>query len=358
MAKTKTRRTSGRGVVAESQRMKPSMFPEVPALAVSRGMAVIGRADASGLGSLTVDFCREMRPERVMIINCSSRGATDVGRITCADVQLVEMEKVNQQVVSKFLDGMKYVVGFETFYRTCVMEAAGRMGIHTVLVPMWECTQPEYEICDTMICVSDQDLRHYHDGVRIDWPMNPGAFFKPEALHRPATRFQHNAGTFGLNGRNNTEGVALAAQMLMGEIDLKIRAVEKPDFRVPTGVNIEVGAIDRAGLYFGYDVLVFPIGMSGLCLPIQEAAALGLPTVVMDLPQWAAWPAELKLPSVRVDTLPIGGRAVEYHRFDPAALASLLRRIAKGEVFPAQPPPQPSWGEFRRSWEAKVMSRL
>lgn len=325
------------------------------------GMCVIGRADASGLAAMTFDFCKAMRPERALIVNCSSRGRTHAEHIACDDVLLVEMDDLaNEKVLDRFLKGMKYVVGFETFYRKDVLKFAAARNVGTVLFPMWECTGAEYEACDAMVCVTDKDAAYYTDGIRIDWPMGNG-FVHPRKQNPPEV-FLHNGGTFGYHGRNNTKEVVQASKALKGtNAEVFVRSIEEPESgwrEDHENCHWRVECIPRKELYAGADVFVFPTGISGLCLPLLEAAFLGIPSIVMDLPQFRAWPEELKLRPAKVEAIPIGFRAVEYHRPDPGELGAILRALADGKLVPAPPPPPPTWRAFTASWEAKVESRF
>ena len=52
-------------------------------------IAVIGRADPTGLGSLTVDFCRNIAVSKALIVDRSNRGETVAGDVLADEVRAV-----------------------------------------------------------------------------------------------------------------------------------------------------------------------------------------------------------------------------------------------------------------------------
>ncbi len=345
--------TAGRPVVLEGM-VNESCGP-------GRGMCVIARADASGLASMSVDFCREMVPDVALVVDSHGRGATVPSRIKAKRVIPVDRADLQDyRAMERHWEGCQTLVSFETWYHWPMAAHARRCGLRTVLFPMWECSSDlDVQQADTIVCVSDQDLKHYPlnglqfsgKSVRHDWPINPAIFNRGEKNQK--LRFVHNCGTFGLNNRNNSDAaIAACASVTKHGAEFLCRAVEQPEFK--PAAQIEVVDLPREHLFSGVDVFVFPVGMPGLCLPTSETSALQIPTVVMDLPQWAAWPDHMRVPVKRVDYADIGSRRVEYARPDLDAFISILSDLASGRAPLTPPPPGPSWSDFKAFWNTSI----
>ena len=310
---------------------------------------VIGRADASGLGRMTVEFCRHMKPGRVAVLDYHGRGRTNPDLIPgCHLINPASM--ANHHLLAELMNGMTTVIGFETFYNPAVVARAKVDGLRTILFPMWECSPPWSEDADNLICLSDRDLRAYPRGLRMDWPIDRRAFLANGFPMRPT--FLHNAGSHGYYGRNGTEFV-LKALNQCGDLpcDFRLRTLEAipSDWFRPPHVVIEQGDVPIDRLYLG-TVFVFPMRFEGLSLPISEAAALGLPTIVLDLPEWSRWPQELRARVGGTVEHSIGARRVKYAIPDVDHMASIIRRVASHSIEAKAPPPPPTWDEFAKEF--------
>lgn len=321
-------------------------------------VAVFGRADASGLGSMTLDFCRHMHPDRVGIMDMPGRGGV-LEKIPASWVRVPAPGCLKPDWWEQFLEGIDVLVGFETFYRDTVFLVTERRKVKTVMFPMWECSPPWIEQATVLACLSDEDMKYYPRGVRMSWPMDRENF-PQHRIFSPPRRFVHNAGGLGLHGRNGTREVIRASAKLqaLGTIPLTVRTNEMlppPWLDGSRWCDVRVGYLeDRRRLYHDADVLVFPMRFAGLSLPMLEAAASMIPTLVLDLPEWSHYAPEMRVPTCGSEIFRIGWRMVEYHKPDIEALGDRLVSLAKGDIFPQYPPQPPTWSDFAKAWNGML----
>lgn len=78
------------------------------------------------------------------------------------------------------------------------------------------------------------------------------------------------------------------------------------------------------------DVLVVPRRYGGLCLPVQEAAACGLPALMTDLDPQRWWPCFRVKPKLRMSGYPMRGGKFNVYDVDPAVMGAQMSQLVKG----------------------------
>ena len=317
-------------------------------------LAVIGRADCSGLATMTREFCREMRAGKALILSYATRGATDATGIENATV--IEPNQLTLDFAMRWLEGVDTLVGFETLYSTFVVSAAMKSKTRLVMFPMWECSPQYVDMCDLLIALSDRDAEHYKQSVRVEWPVSRERYMKSDVSYPPIS-FVHNAGSLGYHGRNGTEDIIAASRYLDGtNAMLFVRSGETlpASWQDRASIGSCVFSSDwvpRERLYHNADVFVFPMRFPGLSLPLIEAAACRIPTIVADLPEWRSYPASMRVRVKGTVTHSIAGRRVEYASLDVDRLGEIMRALALGEQEALLPPEPQTWGNFREWWK-------
>jgi hypothetical protein len=324
--------------------------------AIGDKMVVIGRATRSGLGSMTADFCAEMQPERTVIIDVQNGMTMDLSPFRDPFVVALRDWRRSVDVAKELLAGMKWVVGFETFYCGHVTAVARAEGAQTVIFPNWEWSPDSVLLADMLICTSATDAAYYGpvtlNAAGHAWPITSSVITDKERNWPPRV-FVHNAGTSP--DRNNTKAVVSAARWLSGtDARLFVHSQVPLDMPEHDHVAFRGETSHRVHLYDEADVFVHPIGYGGLSLPIREAAANRIPTIIPELPEWSSWP----YPVVMGDSYAtkINRHVVRMHRPDIDHLGALMRSMALGEISRRLPPPPPTWDEFRAWWRARVMA--
>lgn len=332
-------------------------------------IGVIGRADPTGLGSMTVDFCDNVEVERAFIINRDSRGPTDSNRVR-ANYVLTAMwptSGVDIPQFERFFRGeVDIIVGFETFYSRDVVPACVKAGIKTVMFPMWECSPAELAACDLLIAVTDADKKRFPDAVRMDWPMEPMELIRRP--NNPPTKFVCNGGSLGLHNRNNFDAAAMAVRN--GCFDgtnarLTLRCHDEQYARSFAAGHPKIDVLPRAEkrieLYSRADVIIHLQAFDGLSLPQLEAAACGVPMIVMDIEGYKAYPHRCAARKSidengphSFDLYDMMGQSVKYWRPDIEDLARMLRGMAMGEILLQSSPKPPTWDEFMEGFHEEL----
>lgn len=335
-----------------------------------------------GLGTMTEEFCAAMQPERAIILDCMT------GRPLCADrianAAVVDARYWRSSVLDH-LAGAEVVVAFETFYDE-TLPAALRRNVKTVLFPMFEWTpRSHYNTCSLLLPLSETDrvecAANRSNWQAADWPASPavrqfcvacngsgkginlggGAFACDDCcgsglarkVNWPPKVFAHNAGNASHN-RDGTLQVLQAAEALAGTgARLRVRGSFNvaQRFAVRCGPHVEFlgRADDRRELLDGVDCLVVPRRLGGHSLPINEAAGEGVPTIVLDLPDWRAWP--YRVPAVPDGLFTFSRGPHPAHRADVGALGGLMQAMALGKIERLPGPRMPTWAEFAAQWD-------
>jgi len=164
---------------------------------------------------------------------------------------------------------------FETPFNWKLIPKARELGIKTVLMPMYECTNyPLPYVPDLILSPSKLDQIYYPDSTLVTVPVT--AKWK---LRERAKVFVHNAGNGGLGGRNGTRELIEAMKHVKSDAKLIIRS-QVPITSTMSTIDIKVGTFDD--IWSEGDVFIFPEKFNGLSLPIQEAFASGMPVMCGD----------------------------------------------------------------------------
>lgn len=263
-------------------------------------VGLIARAENRGLGTMTWEWYRHVRPDRTLVVDMGelARGfAMHLDRYPDATVVPFDGAQLPEAIVREWLDGLDVVYSAETFYDWHVCEWAEQAGVATVCHLM-----PEF-------------FRHHNfDGPRptawwapTSWRADvlpDGTRYvpvpvvvrakAPELEDRP-TRWLHVAGHRAAMDRNGTTTVLQAVRLLRRPTSVTVSCqdgrlpMSRPSPYVTLDVRLDAPD-DYWRLYDGFDLLVMPRRYGGLCLPVQEAMGSGLGVVMSDVPPNRDWP--------------------------------------------------------------------
>lgn len=170
--------------------------------------------------------------------------------------------------------GIKTLIFFETPFNWTLVIKARHLGIKTVLIPMYECTQFPFPYEPNLVLFPSMlDTLFYRQNGKL------GRFQQipveiPFKLRKKARVFIHNAGNGGLGGRNGTKELLAAMPFVKSRIKLIIRSqVDIPHIN-DERIDLRIGQFDD--IWSEGDVFVFPEKFNGLSLPLQEAFASGM----------------------------------------------------------------------------------
>lgn len=311
-------------------------------------IGVIARADQTGLGEMSREFCRYYQwfIDRTALV---SRDKPLSGQLPAQNLTHFERH-IRPDELQRFADGLDAVIGFETFYCDDAIPTLERLGCQAVMFPMWECSPPDVQAAHLLVSLSPQDARTYPDSYHLDWPIDPSRFGS-QKLQRNVKQFQHNSGWGGLNERNNTPAVLQAADTyhyLTGQrVHVRAFRAGPPQPGVMWGPPAEVAE----WLYQDAGTMIHLQAFPGLSLPLLEAAAAGIPCLVLDLDGNEHYPEAQRVRVADWDLGVIGGQQIPYGRPSVADLTDKMLAIWHGDVVPRPVKPPPTWPEFdARFW--------
>lgn len=259
-------------------------------------IGLIARADRTGLGAQTHDFFRHMNPAKVLVVNLEHLNGQKVDPTMYPGAPILRWTPYPavregafemREVFNEFLNNLDLVVTAETPYDYYLFSEARRRGIKTVLQYNFELldnlSNPSAEVPDLFMAPS----RWRYDDVPfankcfIPVPVDTVRF--PFTHRKEAGTFFHPGGVPALEDRNGTNSVMGCWPHVKSDSRLIVRtprSVQHSDSRV----EIQSGLVDRhEDLYHGGDTFVMPRKYAGLCLPLNEAIALGMPVIMTEL---------------------------------------------------------------------------
>jgi hypothetical protein len=302
--------------------------------------AMIGRCDPGGLGTLTSEVHRHLRPARTLLVDLDDRG-----RGVCHETPYVHGDIVRVPFAGAVPDllidwlcapGVDVLWSAETFYDARILRAARANGVRTVVCAMPELAPWAAGAPAGIPSIPRPSLITVPTGWRHD--TLPAAQLLPVPVatdrlvwqHR--TRIEHLYHPTGtaMADRNGTDLLLAAVAHVTRPCRLTIRA-ERP-ITIPPAPNVDITVVtDPAGDYWAQyppdiDLLVLPRRYGGLSLPVQECAALGVPALVLDPDPYAAQPWTVTVPATRSRPTRMKGGTVPVHQTSPSQLAAAIDR--------------------------------
>lgn len=334
-------------------------------------IGLIARADKTGLGVQTFNFWRNMKPAATLIVDlshCSGqkpnvamyRGGGEIA--VWHDRTYPSIKPSPQPVVEEFLRKVDVVFTCETFYNYWVIERARELDVRTVLQPNYEfldylihpdLPEPDafalpstWHIDDIRMALPGRDVRYVP--VPIDRELLP-------YRHRPELRrILHPAGTPAAEDRNGT----LLLIEAMRHVKSPVRAIVRSQKQLgvsnpPANVHIDRSDVPNYwDLYRDEDLMVMPRKFGGLCLPMQEALAVGMPVLASDVaPQREFLPEALRVSAPK--THEIMTRAmIGIHQANPLDLARRIDELHEDrDTFASLSSWTQEWAEAH-TWDA------
>lgn len=165
------------------------------------------------------------------------------------------------------------LIFFETPFNWKIIPKARELGIKTILIPMYECTQYPFPYQpDEIWCPSELDYNFYQEKGEVCKKVQIPVDVRWKWRTR-AHKFIHNAGNGGLGGRNGTKELIEAFKYVKSDARLIINSQVPLKCDNPK-ISVRIGTFDN--IWAHGDVFVFPEKFNGLSLPIQEAFASGM----------------------------------------------------------------------------------
>jgi Glycosyl transferases group 1 len=299
-------------------------------------LGVIARCDDRGLGNQTWEVCRHLNPERVLLItDPNERRFTQYPERFEHHWNTTQAKwqsgRLDGRLVRRWLRGLDVVYSAESPYDLRLGDWAADERVGLVLHANPEFVgKSDATVRATWWAATPWRLSHLPTGARVV----PMPVAEPRITHVPADhlRFLHVAGWPAAADRNGTDiAIQAAVQMRTYPCEFIVRSQHRSSLQdrlPPHPVRVEIGNVaDYWDLYRGADVLVMPRRYGGLCLPAQEAMAVGLPVVMPDISPNGIWPG----PRVRAfedGWLSTRAGRIPLYSTAPGALTDVLDQLA------------------------------
>lgn len=250
----------------------------------------------TGLGVQTLNFYKHMKPHKTLIADLSSMNHMETHHERFPDA-IVCNGFPSCQYMDWLTEDVDLVFVCETPLNYCLYEKAKAKGVKTVMQYNYEFldyfNQPDLPKPDVLAAPANWNKQRVIDGnfapvIDLPVPTDTSAINYREISE--CRTIIHIAGRQAVNDRNGTMTFIKAAlkcgnrfkykiyvQSIDGETDRMICDAQKQ-------ISIEV-IYDAfyAEMYQDGDLLVMPRKYGGLCLPVQEALAAGIPVIMPDI---------------------------------------------------------------------------
>lgn len=287
------------------------------------------RGDMRGLAIQTADFARNMNPDKVLGIELpNSPYPNDWSSFE--DVEVVPFGELSASLIAAWLRDLDAVYFAETGYHEETFRVAwneARTFLHA---------NPEFYYWDHPTDVVANPTPWLLDRMpgAIHFPFPTDTVKLPFTQREEARVFLHVVGHPAMKDRNGTRIVLDALPYLDESVEVVIRSRQElrgPQKASRAKVRVEIGDLpDNADLYADADVLILPRRYGGLNLPLQEAAALGMPIVTLDrVPENGFIPDEMRIPATHHRTIRTQGGPVEVSTGEPSVLAAKMLQLAR-----------------------------
>lgn len=256
-------------------------------------VGMIARGDDGGLGNLTAEWWRHMRPDRTVVMDLGpdGRGPTRLDRFAGGgEVRVNPGVRLQMAEMRWLLEGCDVVYTAETAYHPLFFNIARDMGVATVLHVMPELYAGEEPTA--LWAPTTWELGRLPEATRVV-PVPIPTDRLDRRVRTKADLFMHLAAPAMLD-RNGTEAVLQALPAI--DPDVTVTMVHGERITPPAGTRCRVAQpVGSPPEWWQLwhpvvDVLVLPRRYAGLSMPMLEALAAGIPVLTTDLEPQRFWP--------------------------------------------------------------------
>lgn len=315
---------------------------------MNRNLGILVRGDASGLGSQTRRMTQLIRPERILYIDSTGFGKNKDQHPEWYDGFSGYKVKgfPTDREVDTFMKGLTHFICCENPHNMRFYAYAKMHKIKTYCVvnyefldnlkhPEWP--EPDYFIMPSYWKVKEMQERYSEDRViYLPPPLDLNDFKEAREINMARdsgkVKLLHIVGTLAAHDRNGTLDLLNCLKFTNADFSLTIKSQQPlppeylfEDYRISYKFGNEP---ENQDLYKDFDYMVLPRRYGGLCLPVCEALASGLPVLMPDispnnelLPQY--WLFNAKKTSEFMARVP-----VDVYSSDLDNLSSLLHSLA------------------------------
>ena len=316
-------------------------------------IGMICRMDNSGLGTLSWEFARHLRPSKILLVENGVFTTFPERYKEFSTRRIHAMSTIKIEDMDWFFKDIDIILSFETFYNWGIVLMAKRVGVKTVLITMFEMT-PEILPAkpDLFICPSPLDYEIMPEPkVHLSVPINTKLL--PWKGRRRAKIFTHIASHGGANNRKGTPILIEAMKYVKSDISVYIYTWKKFTCEDPR-VKILIQQFREYWQCWQWgDVLIYPQDYNGICLPVMEAFASGMGVVSTNIYPFNEYlPKKLLFNPRAMTRLRAGGNLVEVDAavISPVDVARKIDEVANMDISKYSLMGK-EWAE-KNSWEA------
>lgn len=300
-------------------------------------LGLIARADSRGLGVQTKNVHDHLHPAKTMVVDCPSAQPLPIRKDWYPGATWIKGLPTREDFRT-WLQGVDVVYTAETGYGSALWAEAKRAGVKTVLHANFEflntADQPDLWLAPSMWHFNDFPTPKQYLPVPVDTDR-----FTPQPEHDGPRRFTHIVGRPAVHDRNGTHGLLQALRYVTADIELTVKCqqpgyVTKLAHHIPPNVKLRIDEGDTPNYWDNYqgDVLIMPRRFGGLCLPVNEALAAGMPVIMPNISPNEWLPAEWLVDAGWCATFRAKQR-VDIYSANHKALASKIDQFATDHTF-------------------------
>lgn len=299
-------------------------------------LGLIARCDRGGLGIQTSEAYRHLHPERTLVVHTDhvARGQCDRSLYDGDGVTWLRADP-SPTDARNFMADLDVVFSCECLYLPEWIAIARSLGVQVVVQANPEFYDHELAGARIVLPTSWEADRVPHERI-LPVPVALERF--PYRQRSEARVFYHPTSQAMLD-RNGTGIVLAALQHVTTDVQVIVRGqlsrgdlARQRERTVRPNVKLTFLPWVDDPYWTAYppeaDMLLLPRRYGGLCLPMQEAAALGMPVVTTDLTPQREYPHAVLIPAAPSvqESMKIG--PVTVHKADPRLLAAEIDRLA------------------------------
>jgi glycosyltransferase involved in cell wall biosynthesis len=303
-------------------------------------LGLIAYAEDTGLGYQTRAYYNHLKPYRTMVLKRT--GLTEPRTFRQSwypDAFSTVMTMPSLPEVDAFLDGLDVVLLAERSPSHYLLRQARKMGVKTIIVPNYEYFDHDAPLADLYAAPTTWRFADLPEPkTYLPFPIDPKFRTLSE---KPAKNFLHIAGKPISPDRNGTFVLLEALNYVTADVNVTITCIEPRIFEnhpLPTNPHVtlstHLGMIDDLEpFYDSHDALIMPRRFGGLCLPVNEALAHGLPVIMPDISPNSGWlPKHWLIPAEQTAERKMAGM-VDIYSADPKALAAAIDAMATKPIY-------------------------
>lgn len=270
-------------------------------------LGILAYATQTGLGYQTKDYCENLNPAKVMVVDLSMYNRMPLFRGWYSNYNTQWVSGIPTTAdINRFLDGIDVVFMAETPLNHYLFEATKARGIKTVNAYNYEFLDyfrhPEWQgptILAAPTVWNIEQVEKLNKGKVVHLPVPIKVDHTPRVISSCKT-LSHIIGRPAVHDRNGTLSFLEAVDILKDRFDYVVyyqkpsdpRAVEYFEpvraklnemCRKYSNIKVYTDIQDNTAMYQQGDLLVLPRRYGGLCLPMNEALSWGIPVVMTDV---------------------------------------------------------------------------